>query len=321
MRVTPEMETLGSFFVAAPTNPEFMQTDPAITFNGENYLVVWADEKFGVPNVFDPVVARVTPGGVALDTGNFVAPNPGFGAYRPNVAWGGPRGLVVWYSSGSGIFGRFVNRDGLPEGDLIPIASGASGVDLAYGAGNYLLVWFVGTYPVLNIMCQLISPAGELIGEPRALTADADCHRWADVAFDGTDFLVVWQGGLNSAPNTIWGQFIAPDGSCAGDTFRICDATAYQRWWPAIAVSEEKFLVAWGQGTSSDVYGNADVPVTGIAERLGPEPNRSNSSEGVPRAGFPAVYDALGRRVKASRLRPGVYVRGPGQATKIVTLR
>jgi hypothetical protein len=324
VRVTPELDTLGSFFIAQPDSPDFMQTDPTVVFDGANYLVVWADEKRGTPNVFDPCFARVTPDGAVLDTGVFITTGPGASAMRPNVACDSVRSLVVWDASSSGIYGRFVNRSGQPEGDLIPIALGQTGgADLAYGRDNYLLVWFSGTYPALNLSTQIMNPDGELVGSPFPLTADANCHRWADVAFDGTNYLVVWQSGINNNPTAIYGQFIGADGSPVGDTFRICDPSGQQRWWPAMARAESNFLVTWAQGAVSDIYGNTDVGITGIAEtHPSPEPvlRRTLVTGGRSLDGRPA-FDVLGRRVNAARLAPGIYFTPSGNGAKCVMVR
>lgn len=324
MRVTPELDTLGAFFIAQPVSPDFMQTDPTVVFDGTNYLVVWADEKRGTPNVFDPCFARVTPGGAVLDTGVFITSGPGSSAYRPNAACDSLRSLVVWDASSNGIYGRFATRAGRPDGDLIPIALGQTGgADLAFGLDNYLLVWFSGAYPALNLSTQIINPDGELVGSPLPLTSDADCHRWADVAFDGTNYLVIWQAGINNNPTVLIGQFIGTDGNPVRDTFRICDATGQQRWWPAMACAESNFLVAWAQGTVSDIYGNTDVPVTGIAETPStPRPVLRRVLEaGRRNPGLRVAYDVLGRRVAATRLSPGVYFTPSGSGAKSVMLQ
>jgi GNAT superfamily N-acetyltransferase len=90
--------------------------------------------------------------GVALDTGVCISASSGVSEYRPNIACDGERCLVVWYKSSTGIYGRFVNREGLPEGNVLTVASnGTGGPNLAFDGTNYLVVWFTGAYPDLEI--------------------------------------------------------------------------------------------------------------------------------------------------------------------------
>jgi hypothetical protein len=322
VRVTPDLDTLNTFYICNPAEDSLMETDPVVTFTGENYLVVWSDEKYGPSNTFHPFAARVTPAGVVLDSGVKISTSSGY-EYRPNVADDGERSLVVWSGSSNGSYGRFVNREGMPEGDVFQIAPGtASGPNLCFGDSSYLVVWHTGSYPTLELCGRLVSRQGEL-GDPFAIATSPGCQRWAAPAYDGQRFLVVWMSGLNSEPETIFGQSITADGSLVGDRFSVSGTSAIQRWWPALAFSDSNCLVAWDQGTSSDVYGNVDVLVTGVAEPspvvATPRGRRSSvTSGGVP--GSVPLYDALGRRSQA--LAPGVYfTREAGETSKILRVR
>lgn len=315
MRVTPNLDTLNSFEICNPPNPDFMETDPAICFNGENYVLAWGDEKNGIPNIFYITVARVNRQGIALDTGVCVSTGSGVSEYRPNIAWDGERCLVVWYKSSTGIYGRFVNREGQPEDDVITIDyAGTGGPNLTFDGTNYLVVWFSGTYPDLEIYGRLISPQGVFVGDIINIALGSGCHRWADVKFDGTNYLVVWQTGDNDVGQIIYGQFIATNGSLVGSNFIISDNTNNKRWWPALAVSDSNFLVTWGQGTSSDIWGNVDVFVTGIEDKNSDNFHQIHFSPTVftlePKwlnDEIFTIFDVSGRTVKSNQIKPGVY--------------
>ena len=230
----------------------------------------------------------------------------------------------MWSISSNGSYGRFVNRDGLPEDEAFQIAPGtASGPNLCFGDSCYLVVWHEGTYPSLQLYGSLVSKQGDLIGSTIPIATEPGCNRWAALAYDGHNFLTVWMSGENNLPETIFGQFIANDGSLVGDRFPVSDTSGIIRWWSALAFSDSNCLVAWEQGTGYDVYGNVDVLVTGVAE---PSP-----SPAAPRTKRPLVvsgglsdcvplYDALGRRSQA--LKPGVYfTREAGQTGKVLRVR
>jgi hypothetical protein len=244
--------------------------------------------------------------------------------YRPNVADDGERSLVVWSGSSNGSYGRFVNREGMPEGEVFQIAPGtASGPNLCFGDSSYLVVWHQGTYPSLQLYGSLVSRQGDLVGGTIPIADDGGCSRWAAAAYDGSRFLVVWMSGENNQPETIFGRFVATDGSLLGDRFAVSGTSAIQRWWPALAFSDSNCLIAWEQGTSRDVYGSVDVLVTGIAEQpQTPAPRqRLHPTVAVGRlSGRALVYDALGRRSQV--LKPGVYfTREAGRTAKTLLVR
>ena len=268
MRVTPDMDTLNSFEIC----PKFLiQTYPAITFDGQNYIVVWSDNNFGGSSYY-VAAARVTPAGVVLDTGACITNGTGSSEYRAKIAYDGTRSLVVWPKSSGPIYGRFINSQCQPEGSIFIIASApAGGPNIAFDGTNYLVVWFTGTYPSLELYGHLVSTQGTLVGSPISIALGSDCHRWADIAFNGTKYLVIWQTGVNNAGQKIYGQFIGTDGSHIGDIFMICDNSYQERWWPAIAVADTNFITIWGQGSGSscNIWGNVDVSITGIEEDAG----------------------------------------------------
>jgi hypothetical protein len=243
--------------------------------------------------------------------------------HRPNVADDGERSLVVWSGSSSGAYGRFVNREGMPEGEQFQLAPGAaSGPNLCFGDSSYLVVWQTGTYPVLELHARLVSRQG-VLGDAFSIAAGSACQRWAALAYDGQRFLAVWMSGENNQPETIFGQFVATDGSLIGGRFAVSATNSTNRWWPALAFSDSNCLVAWEQGSSRDVYGNVDVLVTGVAgEPAKPGPARRPGAlvvSAVP-AGV-VLYDALGRRSAA--LKPGVYFTrtADGVPAKVVKTR
>jgi hypothetical protein len=328
VRVTPSLDTINSFEICNPPVDSFIQSEPSVAFAGDNYLVVWSDEKYGPSNRYHPFAARVTPEGVVLDSGVKLSTSS-VAEYRPNVADDGSRSLVVWSGSSRGCYGRFVKRDGMPEGDVITIAPGtASGPNLCFGDSCYLVVWHEGTYPALELYGSLVSRQGELIGSTISIATDSGCQRWAVPAFDGTNFLVVWMSGENNVPESIIGQFIAQDGSLVGPRLTISSTPSTYRWWPALAFSDQNCLVAWEQGSSRDVWGNMNILVTGLSEQTEPSSLAVPLSGTILSASGPEletdtnlVFNALGRKVHTNGIGPGVYyLVGPGSTMPTRTL-
>jgi len=119
----------------------------------------------------------------------------------------------------------------------------------AYGGGNYLMVWgdVGGGSP--QIYGQLISAAGTAVGAPFAIAA-APPTRTPVVAFDGTNFLVVWESQINSI---ITGQFVTPSGTLSGASFAISPIGTHFSFSPVLiyvpslnsyAVTYQSYLAA-----------------------------------------------------------------------------
>lgn len=316
MRVTPSMDTLASFEICNPPVLDMIQTYPKVAYGDSNYLVIWSDEKIGASNYYYICTARVTPDGAVLDTGACISSGVGNSEYRGDVTWDGTRWLAVWPKS-TFIEGRFITTQGLPDGNIMTLASGgANGPTIAFDGVNYFLAYQTGTWPNYNICGRFISPQGTPIGNEIVLAVDnGDTLRWPDVVFDGNNYLVVWMTGQNNpGPNYIYGQGLATDGTLIGGNFLISDNTSSMRWWPVVAASDSNYLVSWGQGLSSDVYGNCDTKIVGIRE--GEAGHQANTIQGstiysgsllpLMKQGF-IVFDISGRRVVSERVQPGVY--------------
>jgi hypothetical protein len=325
------MDTLGSFEVCNPTNPDLIQTYPDVVFGDSNYLVVWSDEKINGTSYY-VCVARISPQGAILDTGECISNGSGSSEYYPKVAFDGDRWLVVWPKSGI-IQGRFVNSDGVPEGNVITIASGgAGGAAIAFDGTNYLVVYQAGTWPNYNIYGQIVSTNGTLVGGQITIAVDAgDTLRWPDIVYDGTNYLVVWMSGPNSpGPNFVHGQGIASDGSLLGSNFQISDNSSTTRWWPMVAASDINYCVVWGQGTSSNIYGNVDTEILGVKEQRDlelpgqkiPSTLFTGSLWDLRQQGY-VMYDITGRQVMTGNGEPGIYflVRDSRVVGKVIKVR
>src|SRR6188508_2724275 len=109
---------------------------PAVAFDGVNYLVVWTDNREGVPKVYG---ARVSPDGTVLDLDGF-----GISAAQgsePTVAFDGTNYLVVWSDEASIVAAR-VDPGGMvldPDGITISTRPNVQfQPTLAFDGTNYL---------------------------------------------------------------------------------------------------------------------------------------------------------------------------------------
>ena len=122
------------------------QSEPAVGWDGENYLVVWrgAGAETGTRGIY---AGRVTSTGELLDDAGFPI-SPGRYHSRPKIAWNGTNYLIIW-QSGTGssyrTYGARVTPGGQvldPQGILISTSPEPSDSAAVTASGSdYFVVW------------------------------------------------------------------------------------------------------------------------------------------------------------------------------------
>ena len=180
---------------------EGQQFDPGVAFDGSRFLVVWTDFGSGAGDISG---ARMTTNGEVLDANSFVISSGEKEQLDPAVAFDGTNYLVAWSESSEGgydIFGARVSRAGKAlDPKAIRISTGGRAWEppaVAFGDENYLVTWTdweTGYNP--DILGTRVSPDGSVLdlqGLQIALSASEDGGQ--SVAFDGSNYLVVWSTG------------------------------------------------------------------------------------------------------------------------------
>jgi hypothetical protein len=320
VRVTPTLDTLNTFIIC---NDPGGQVDPSVTFNGENFLVVWSDPYYRRnPGI---VAALVTPQGVVIDSAIHI----GDGHDYPDIVFDGSRSLVIWHEDFLGVVGRFVDNSGQPEDSsfIISRITGSSTMPrIAFGNSIYLVVYadFCSTGTDLDIFGQLVSPQGQIVGSEITIAGGTPGQSFPDVDFDGSDFFVVWQQNNN----TVCGRSVSIDGLLLGDELQISQDTFYNRENAALSAGLENYLVVWGEfHEDSDIYGNIDISI-GVEEKsVQPVGHKCPAIISGPliidRSQNVIIYDVAGRQIDPDKLKPGVYflVDDHRKAEKLVKLR
>jgi hypothetical protein len=299
VRVTPQLDTLSSIAIC---NTPGWQANPAVTYNGENYVVAWLE------TMTDRIyVTRVTVDGAVLGSGHYVCDG-----LDPDVAADEARSFVVCAKEYQGVVGRFVDAGGQPVDTLLMIAellATSTRAKVVWGEGKYLVIWpdFCQAGTDLDVFGQLVSPAGVMIGERLTIADGPAGQAYCDVAFDGEQYLVVWNEG-----HDIVGQFVSTDGVLSGQHFTVSHDDSLWYYHPSVCTGSDKYLVVWSQWDEhQDVYGNLDI-ATSIA-------SSDHIVQGQPVATIVAgqiplhlvngcvLYDRAGRCVEPAQAGPGVY--------------
>lgn len=289
-----------------------MERDPDLAFDGENFLVVWAEGAFS--GEYRVRASRVTKEGVVVDTGIHFGSGHPFET-KPKVAFDGHRYLGVWLQKTQqpyGLFGRFITTDCRPQGDVITIRELSFDYDLlfdiAFLDGRYLIVWGDPTFQGdEDILGQLVARDGSLIGSVIDIATGNEFQSDPQVIRSGNYFLVVWD-----QEGTIMARWLDRSGQLIGASFPLSSLTPYQRENPAVTSGGGRLLGVWMEyrGGDYDIYGNLDHEIS-IAE------GDSRSEVEIE----PGIYDLLGRRVD-KMARPGIYFILTGEKkSKVVLIR
>ncbi|TVQ08584.1 MAG: T9SS C-terminal target domain-containing protein [Bacteroidetes bacterium] len=255
--ISPEGGTIGNNFAIRPESlgDNDSQIYPDILFDGENYLVVWDDNRSGSRRVY----------GWFLDTDGEpsgddfpISESATTDQYLVQAAFNGTYYMAAWADrrdgSKNGVYGQIFNAQGEMMGENLGISVLAENEERSWprigsNGNQFLVAWERQT---LNK--GLVQTSGE-----RLIISEA--------------------AGVESGKSTIWyevhGRLINPNGTFAGDEFPI-GVNAFHQQSPSIASDGEKFLTVWQDSRNNnqynDIYGlfteAAETPVLNPPQNL-----------------------------------------------------
>ncbi|MBN1204107.1 MAG: tandem-95 repeat protein [Myxococcaceae bacterium] len=302
------------------------QLNPEVASNGTDYLVVWMDQQ---PGGVDIRGVRVSSAGQVLDTGTFAISTGAGDLGSPVVASNGTDYLVVWTEQqpgGADLRGARVSSAGQVL-DTEPLAlSTQEGTQyqpavVSDGTG-YLVVWTDVGVGEVHIRGTRVSSAGQVLDTPAlALSTASGYGGNPSVAFNGTDYLVVWDvwSGSSSFMRDIQGARVSREGQVLDAGGISISSTVGDQHSPSVASDGAGFLVVWrdvrnGKDYDADIYG---ARVSGVGEVLDPSGLRISttsrnelSAEVVSRQGRYLV--AWSRDQGSSQDMAGAWVDGEG---------
>lgn len=291
------------------------QRHPAIISDGTDYFVVWQDERSGVPDICG---ARVTQTGVVLDPNGIPICSTTHTQKYPAAAFDGTNYLVVWQdardttSSQCDIYGARVSVNGIVI-DTDGIAISDYTLDqllpsVDFDGTNFLIVWEDRRSPARDIYGTRMDTAGVVL-EPNGIAISADpmspeCS--PAVAFDGTNYLVVWEDDRNGTYPDIYGARVDQGGVVLDALGIPISVTQGQKQLPAVAFGSTDYLVAWHDDRdypTGDIYG-ARVSTAGtVLDPAGIDISLSAVFQNEPAA----ACDGANFLIAWSDLRAGLY--------------
>jgi hypothetical protein len=217
---------------------------PAIEFGGDNFLVVWENGSGGIWG------ARVTPQGTVLDPDGLIL-SLGF-HYFPDLAFDGEKYLAVWYEDicPGDIFGVRVAADGMvldtAEIRITRELRLQTNPCAAFGGTNFVVAWQDCRVDGIrsDIYGARVTSEGAVIEPDGFLVSMAASGQTNPAAaFDGDNFLAVWQDGRDSSVK-LYGARVAANGTLL-DSSGFPIARGGDQWYPDAAPLDSNFLVVW----------------------------------------------------------------------------
>jgi hypothetical protein len=238
------------------------QTNPAATFDGTNYVVVWEDYRVGTPDIYGQ---NLSPGGVLIGA-NFVVENGVWNETEPAIASSGASTLVTWTDNRVGPYDVYGAKLPIPGG--VPTLSNiAVGVVLgsnqlssavAWDGVNYVAAWRDDRVGDFEIMGSRVSNAGAVLdpgGIPINTATPSTRPAISRIGAAGNS-LVVWSDLRTGASYDVYGARMNAAGTVLEPAGIALATGAGDQTAPTAAYDGTDAFVIWQNPAASiDLYG------------------------------------------------------------------
>lgn len=301
---------------------------PDVAWNGTNHLVAFEDTRGSDRDIFG---ARVGTSADVLDPSGFIVDAQGGVQAAPSAAANGSDFFVAWRDDRTNVdadvYGARISNEGaLRDTTGIPIstAGGDQGLPAAAATGtNVLVAWddarASSTEAGVDVLGARVDASGTVLDAAGVvLSTAANAQSSPGVAFDGTNYLVVWADRRSGGSDIYAGRVDAAGQALDGTGVAVTTAANVQSA-PSVAWNGTNYLVAWEDlrtGVGRDIYAARVSPAgavldpNGIAitSAAGSQVAPSVASDGAgffvawedPRSSSSTGLDVLGARVTGS---------------------
>lgn len=197
------------------------------------------------------------------------------GAYSqtyPEISFANGNYYTVYLDKQGGSYsyafsGKFIAPDGTVAGETHQVVASYNAMsfmhDVAFGANSYLFGWSRQRSPY-NYTRDAYGTIVDASGNGGAIfpisIGNSVSASFIKVAFDGTNYLVVWQEGMPTQGSSIRGQFVDASGNLVGSNFSIRPAglaTDVAQIYPDVTFDGTNYVVVWDDGRNGnrDIYG------------------------------------------------------------------
>jgi len=232
--------------------------DPGVAGFDSLFFVAWTQtDQRGAPRAHG---SRVTGHGQSLEPEGLALGQAACTQREQDVCFDGEDFLLAWSDSRDdwwwNIYATRVAKDGsLLNPDPVAVWRSDTTEDydpaVACGSHTSLVAWYSYEWWASSqrVLSARLSATGQLMDTlPLSLEPDRDGGGRPDVAFDGTNYLVVW------AANWVYGARVSEAGQVL-DTVPFLIGVTSGASLPQVAFDGENYLVTWFTGYGGDVVG------------------------------------------------------------------
>lgn len=246
------------------------QTDPAVAWNGNEYLVVWGDRRSGPQHIYG---SRVRLDGTVIDPqGICLSGTAGTQAY-PRVASDGRGWEVVWQDSRGGsqdIYGVKLNGTGVLErvtGIVTLPSNNEETPDIAYNGDTYVVVWRdcrnIAATDADIYACRVATNGIRMAGDTliscdsTGVNGAAGTQSAPRICAFGSSCMVVWEDyrGGDGSTCDIYGARLDPSAVVLDRNGKAIATGSGNQELPSVGYDGSKLLVAWRERSTRCVRG------------------------------------------------------------------
>ena len=295
-RLMPQGGVLDSagFLVSQSAND---QGYPAAGFDGENFLVVWADDRQG--GGWDIYGARLTLEGEVLDPAGFVISQAARDQRLPAAGFDGRNFIVVWEDFRSDPAGDIYGARVTPGGEVLDpaglvISQAVKDQNLpavAFDGTNSLVVWADSRDSIrFHIYGARVTPGGTVLDPAGiAITTVPGVQYAPAIASNGTNLLVLWQDTRSGTDWDIYGTRMTPEGTLLDPAGIAVSREERHQRFPAAVFDGADFLVVWQDNRHAndyDIYGTRVTPAGDVLHPSGIPISTAPDEQLLPALGF-----------------------------------
>ncbi|WP_083680824.1 hypothetical protein [Archangium sp. Cb G35] len=247
-RVSTDGELLDPDSIRLNLDPAVEAGDPAIAFDGKQFLVVWQ----GSLTLY---LVRVNRDGTVVPpvlpiADIFASPSP-----APTIACGWRKCLVAWpdVAGPSSIRGVIVESDdmGLGTRELV-ISSPAQpftsfGISAAWGHDRFLVVWSDERTGIPKLLAARVRPDGTVL-DPSGIPVSTSpgVQSFSDVVATKHGFFIAWSD-TRLGTRDIFGTLVKPDGSVPDPDGFLIESSPDDEFDPAVSYDGSRVLASWSR--------------------------------------------------------------------------
>ncbi len=243
----------GSLNGTIPICVATLNQSDVVVAGGAQFLVSWIDNRTGSPQIYAIQLNQ----NASMGTEFILSSNTDEKAFTAasNI---GDDIMVIWQETSTykRIRGRRVAWSGSAYSaagsvfDISPAGYNTFYADIAGGSSEYLVVWTDSSFSTGHkVVAQRVSSSGAIVGDTTVIAVYPGYITYAylgepAVAWDGSQWLVVWQYTGDGSDYNIYGRYVNSSGVASGSVFNIA-TTSSNETRPDIAFDGIGFFVVW----------------------------------------------------------------------------